>query len=260
MIFALTAVIGAILGSVANMLIYRLPRGLPIAMARSQCPTCTTPLNGWDLVPIVSFVTSFGRCRHCNAAIAWRYLLVELLCVGISLGLVSTWGISIALLYWATAAYFGLLIFFIDMETQLIPDRLSLFLFLTGVIGHWGAGSGMSSVISAGVAGGGMWALAAITQKIYRRPTFGGGDTKLMAALGALLGAVGAGWALYTAFIIGSLVTAPLILFKIKKRTDKIAFGPFIILGAVIVSFACLTGHFPFTQARRVPQLIYLPR
>lgn len=258
MIYSVVAVVGAIAGSVANMLIHRLPRQLPIGMARSKCPRCHATLNGWDLIPIFSFVTSMGRCRHCKAQISGRYLLVELLCVGTSVGLVAYWGLSAPLLYWAIVAYLGLLIFFIDMETQLIPNSLSHTLGITGVFGHALTGSWTTAVMAAVIAGGSMGALSAITQKIYRRPTFGGGDTQLMAALGSVLGWSAAGWSLYVGFIVGGMVTAPLLLFKIKARTDKIAFGPFIILGAVIVIGACLSGYGPTVMIHTVT-IPYLP-
>jgi len=237
-LFLLIAGIGAIAGSVANMLIYRLPRDLPIGMERSRCTTCNTPLTPLDLIPILSYLGSRGRCRHCHGRIARRYLLVEVICVGIGLGIVHLSGISLQSLYWASIAYVALLITVIDFETQLIPNSLSLILGIIGVAGHWVIGMWAAPLLSGLLAGGGMWALTAITTRIYKRPTFGGGDTKLMAALGTILGGIGAGYALYFGFILGGFAAIPLLLAKRKGRRDKMAFGPFIIMGAVAVTIA----------------------
>lgn len=241
MIWISVAIIGAIAGSVANMLIHRLPRALPIGMERSRCTTCNTQLTPLDLIPILSYIGSRGRCRHCHERIAARYILVELICVGVGLSLVSVSGVSIQTVYWAIVAYLALLITVIDFETQLIPNSLSLLLGLVGISGHWVVGLWPHPILYGLLAGGGMWALTAFTTRIYKRQTFGGGDTKLMAALGTILGGIGAGYALYIAFILGGLAAIPLLLAKRKGRMDKMAFGPFIILGALAVTIA---AHF----------------
>lgn len=258
MIWISVAIIGAIAGSVANMLIYRMPRALPIGMERSRCTTCNTPLTPLDLIPVLSYLVSRRRCRYCHERISARYILVELICIGTSMGIVHLSGLSIYSLYWAIIAYIALLITGIDFETQLIPNALSLALGLVGISGHWVIGLWAPPIIYGLLAGGGMWALTELTTRIYKRPTFGGGDTKLMAALGTILGGIGAGYALYIAFILGGLAAIPLLLAKRKGRMDKMAFGPFIILGAVAVTIA--THYAAFEQIGWIsPTIQHLP-
>jgi leader peptidase (prepilin peptidase)/N-methyltransferase len=238
--------ISAIMGSFANMLAYRLPRQLPIGVERSRCPQCNTPLRVYELIPVISYIHLLGRCRFCKRPIPLRYLLLEIGCiVGGLLLYTALHHTPLALLFWAIISFIGLLIFVIDMETQLIPNSLTFILGTTGIIAHCVLGTGITAITAALLSGLTMWTLATFTEKLYRRPTFGGGDTKLMAALGGVIGLSSALWSLYIGFLLAAVFCIPLLLLGRRNRTDMIAFGPFIILGAALVTLNCAIRVFP---------------
>jgi leader peptidase (prepilin peptidase)/N-methyltransferase len=228
-------VYSAILGSFANMLIYRLPRSVSIRSGRSCCPSCAHPLTPLDLIPIVSYLLLRGKCRHCRRPISWRYVIVELLCVAIGVGLASFWGFGVSFVYAGVYAGFVsflcVLVFFIDLETQLIPQLLIVLLGCAGILWHLLSGQLMVSLLGIGISGAAFWGLAFITERLYDRPTFGDGDIKLLAAFGSILGWQGALWSLYYAFILGGAFAAGILILKKKKWGDKVPFGPFLVLG-----------------------------
>lgn len=254
--YLFVSIIFATLGSFANMLIFRLPREVPIGISRSRCITGHHTLGILDLIPIASYLALLGRCRTCAAKIPLRYLMVELGSVGIGLSLFYLYSFSWLFLFWAFVSYCGLIIFVTDMETQLIPDILPFLLFLGGIswnVFHQGWQVGLAGPA---ICGGVLLTLALVTQLIYNRPTLGNGDIKLMVGIGAIFGGFGGLWTLYFGFLLAGIVTVPLLLLKIRSRSDLIAFGPFIILGAVLTWMLCQFFVFPINMGDPTPFLI----
>ena len=240
--FITVFVFGSVIGSFLNVCIYRLPRNQSVISPSSRCPSCNTPIRAYDNVPIISYILLGGRCRVCKAGISLRYPLVEAL-NGL-LYVMTFWRFGPE---WHTVVYFFfcsalIVITFIDLDFQIIPDRITLPGTLAGFI----AGSflmpdpfmrysllGFTSSLAGLLAGGGLFYAIAVLSK----GGMGGGDIKMMAMVGSLMG-----WksVLLTTFL-GSFTGAAaglfLMVFKGKGRKTKIPFGPFLTLGALITLF-----------------------
>ncbi len=230
-------VTGLILGSFLNMLIYRLPRNMNWTTDRSKCPSCKHVLQVLDLFPFFSFVLSLGRCRHCKTPIPIRYLLVEIITPAL---LILAYSINpgftleahaLALFYLVCVA-----VFFIDLETTLIPNELSIGLVIIGLLYQGINGNILQSLIGLIVGYSVFWLIATVSKRFYKQDTMGGGDLKLAAGIGAFWGPSFVLITSYLSFLIGAFIgIIALIVFK-KKRTDAIPFGPMIVLAAIIVS------------------------
>lgn len=233
-------IFGTLIGSFLNVVVYRLPREESLSFPPSHCPSCNTRLKFYDLVPILSFLILRGKCRTCGEKISVRYPIVEF-----STGLLFLWTVFIFGLSVETVQYIiviGLMIpiFLIDFEHFIIPDRLNFGIFLAALITflfkiqtgstQWSAladrGFGL-------LLGGGFFLFIAVVTK----GAMGGGDIKLMAALGFLFGVSNTFVLMFFSFIIGGVFSLGLILLKFKKRKDYIAFGPFICLSSFITIF-----------------------
>ena len=228
----LVALLGAVLGSFLNVVIYRLPRKQSLVVPRSRCPHCGTPIAAWDNIPIISFLILRGRCRACHKPISVRYPLVELAATA---GVTAAWTTAASLLDAVAGIVFVLLmlaIFFIDLEHQIVPNALSYPGLLLGLLlaipqGRFvdalfaAAGAGALFLLIAIISGGGM----------------GGGDIKLAAMMGAFLGWPRIAVALLFAFVLGAGVGVLLIALRRRSRKDPIPFGPALAVGGVIALF-----------------------
>lgn len=125
---------GSVIGSFLNVCIYRMPRNLSIITPSSRCPSCNTPISPWDNIPIVSYIFLGGRCRTCKIKISFRYPLVEFLNAALYILVLWRFGFG-----WHTFIYFMfcsalLVIAFIDLDFQIIPDRITLLGIPIGLI------------------------------------------------------------------------------------------------------------------------------
>ncbi|MBF7095758.1 prepilin peptidase [Alkalibacter mobilis] len=223
--------LGLTIGSFLNVVIYRIPEGESIAQPPSHCPSCGTRLKPLDLVPIFSWLFLKGRCRHCSTNISPRYALVELLTGIVFLFTYIKFGLD-----WYIIVAFGFMavliaMTFIDMDHQIIPDELNIFLIVFFV-----ATNLFISYIP--------WKDAIFGALIGFAPLFlivlltggsgmGMGDVKLMFALGLYLGFWNSILTVFLSFIYGGVFGVLLLVTKIKGRKDAIPFGPWIALGAV---------------------------
>ncbi len=222
---------GIIIGSFLNVCIYRTPREETVLHRYSHCPHCRTRLKALDLVPVLSYFLLRGKCRYCSTKISPRYPLIEVftglifLIVYLSMG---TSSLTIKYLFLASAL---IVVTFIDMEHQIIPDKVVLVILAWGIIWQlfWPEILWVNALGGAFL-GGGMLLLAAIISK----GGMGGGDIKLMFAAGFYLGISHTALALFLGFLSGSIIGIALIVLKIKKRKEPIAFGPFLSLGIFI--------------------------
>lgn len=229
--FILFAVFGLLIGSFLNVCIYRLPRNQSVLTPPSHCPICSSRLKPQDLFPVFSWLWLHGRCRYCHARISFRYLFVELLTAGFYAWSFLAFGLTVMLLKSLIFASFLIIIIFIDMEFQLILDKVLLFLAGAGfIINLWAGQIGMWEMIITGLSAGGFFLLIAIVT----RGGMGGGDIKFAAVVGLWLGAALTVTALFIAFILGGIGGIMVLVLKLKGRKDYIPFGPFIALGAWI--------------------------
>jgi leader peptidase (prepilin peptidase)/N-methyltransferase len=230
-------VIGAILGSFLNVVIYRVPRRESIVRPGSACPACGTRLLARDNIPIVSFLLLRGRCRACSARISPRYPIVEAIAGGLPVLLLLRFGFGVEFIVYLCLSYVLLVLSFIDLDLRILPDRVTLPGLVVGLIvapllhltpSFW------SSLIGALVGGGLLYVIGILGELMLKKESMGGGDVKLAAMLGAFMGWQTTVLALFVAFFVGAVVGVAVIASKRTDWSRSIPFGPFIALGAVV--------------------------
>lgn len=245
--YIIVFIFGSIVGSFLNVCIYRIPRNLSILIPSSRCPSCDTPIKLWDNIPILSYIFLSGRCRTCKAKITLRYPLVELLNALFYILVLWRFGFG-----WDTLVYFvfcSVLIVaaFIDLDFQIIPDRITLpcipigiifgSLFLTDPFARHSTLGIKSSLIGVFVGFGFYYLIAEAGYRIFKKEAMGGGDIKLMAMIGGFLGWKGVILTTFLGSLSGAIIGVLLILFKGREWGSKIPFGPYLALGSIITLF-----------------------
>lgn len=224
-------VLGTLIGSFLNVVIYRIPREESIVFPSSHCPLCQHPIYWYDNIPLLGYLFLKGRCRFCHGAISIRYPFVEAMNGLGYLFLVHQFGLSWIWLAYALLYSSLLAVTFIDLDHQIVPDVITLPGLVIGVIiSSTILPTGLINSLIGLFLGGGLFYLVALIS----RGGMGGGDIKLIAMIGAF-----AGWkaVLLTIFIsafTGSVLGIILMIFKGKSRKYPVPFGPFLALGAMI--------------------------
>lgn len=227
-------VLGLVIGSFLNVLIYRLPRKIGFVRGRSFCPNCKKKISWFDNVPVLSFLILKGHCRFCKQKISLRYPLVEILTGGVfALSYLS----NLSLL--SNILFAGLIvIFFIDLEHQIIPDEITVplvIIFSLNCIVQVIAGLQTTDYCL-------LQFLTAFLSFLFFYLIFlatkgkgmGFGDVKFAFLMGLVLGWPKIIVALYIAFLTGAFIGVILILKGKAKLKQKIAFGPFLALSTVL--------------------------
>ncbi len=240
-------VLGLAFGSFLNVCIYRLPRDLSVVRPRSACPACEGPISSFDNIPVLSWLILRGRCRHCQARISPRYLIVELLTGAIFVACYAHFGASLATLKYCALGFLLLGLIFTDAETQLLPDKMTLpglalgLLFsllvpvndlasqlLPGLFSlplssevSWHLLSLIDAILGAIVGASFIYGAGAIYLRARGVEGMGFGDVKLMAMIGAFLGVKLTIFTLFTASIAGSLFGLSTVLAVWIKRTRR---------------------------------------
>jgi len=228
----LAFILGTILGSFLNVVIYRLPRGESLVRPRSRCPNCGAQIRAWDNIPIMSFLLLRGRCRACRAHIAWQYPLVEL---ASGLLVLAAWLRDGSWLDVLAATFFLLsllAVFFIDLAHHIVPNAITYPGIALALVLAAGRGRLLESLLAA-LGAGAFFLLVAIVS----RGGMGGGDVKLAAMMGAFLGWPSIVVALLIAFTSGATVGVLLIASGRRTRKDPIPFGPALALGGMVALF-----------------------
>ncbi|MBC7429267.1 MAG: prepilin peptidase [Bacteriovorax sp.] len=239
LIFA--ALFGIIVGSFLNALIYRLPRGINVAFPRSSCTECKKIITWYENIPVLSFIFLRGKCSGCGTKISWQYPLIEIICGAFALAVapqdLQPGNLLNFFFYFSVFCAF-LIHFVVDLKHQILPDSINIYLaaifLLVGMTTtswtHWligGAlGLGFPLLVS--------WIFYLLKGQIG----LGGGDIKLYGALGLYLGPIGVMQNIFLSCFLGALFGITLILTKIIKRDNPIAFGPFIIIVGAVQIFA----------------------
>lgn len=231
---------GACLFSFLNVVIDRLPRGESVVKGRSHCMSCGHVLSAGELFPIFSFLALRGRCKSCGEKIPRRSLIIECLggaafvCCGVfygtgAAGLISLRGLVIF-------AYLAVLMIIavIDWDTQTIYDRFHLCILFLGLMALWcfPAHGLIDRLIGTVCVSLPMFLLALIISG-----AFGGGDIKLMAVSGFLLGTKAIICAMFFGLLFGGIYCVALLAAKKIKRKDQFAFGPFLAAGLTVAVF-----------------------
>ena len=230
------SLLGLIVGSFSNVCIYRIPRNESVIYPASHCPKCRTKIKPIDNIPLLSYILLKGRCRNCGSKISIQYPVVEFLTGLIYLIIYLIYGLSVQSLVYIILSSALIIIAFIDLQEQMIPDVISLPGIVVGLILSFIVPyiSFINSALGALVGGGIILIIAWVGSIIFKKEAMGGGDVKLAAMIGAFLGLRYIIISLFLGFFLGALIGIILIMTKIKKREDAIPFGPFIVLGSLI--------------------------
>ncbi len=245
-IYIYVFIFGLIIGSFINVLIYRIPEGRNIVAPPSSCTSCGKRLAAPDLVPVFSYIFLRGRCRYCGGRISPRYPLIELLTALVFIALFIKFGFSAPFFAFAYLMIILIAVFFIDIDHRIIPNGLVLAGMAGGIVFFvYNCISPVTEVFGddkwwtplAGLfPGSGFLLLVAVLGSlIYRTDdAMGMGDVKLMAPIGLFLGWKLCIAALASSILLGGIISMLLMLLRIKKRKDTVAFGPFIVIGSFV--------------------------
>jgi leader peptidase (prepilin peptidase)/N-methyltransferase len=241
-------VLGAVVGSFLNVLIYRLPRDLSVVRPRSSCPACGRMIRWYDNVPVLSWLMLRGRCRACGAWISLRYPAVELASAGLAVAVVLRYGQTLTAIEVGIFAWVTLALALIDLEHQLLPDVLTIPSIVLGLGLSWLGGlttivdSALGAVIGA--------ALPALVIGIYYLlrgiEGMGWGDVKYLAAIGAVVGVEGCLWVLVVGSVVGAVLGGILIALKRGSSRTALPFGTF--LAVAVLLYLLLPGGWRLLQ------------
>ncbi|MEA2030580.1 MAG: prepilin peptidase [candidate division Zixibacteria bacterium] len=229
--------LGLVIGSFLNVVIYRLPQKMSFVMARSVCPHCGQQLKWYHNIPVLSYIFLRGKCAFCGGSISPRYPLVELLNAIFYLYFYWQLGASFNFLVLAMLTSSLLVIFFIDLEHQIIPDSITLSGMVVGLgVSFLPEGIGIINALIGLLAGGGsLYLIAILGDWLFKKESMGGGDIKMAAMLGAFLGWEKVAFIFIAAAAIGLVVSLAVMCFSSKMRqTHVIPFGPFLASAAVL--------------------------
>ncbi len=251
LIFILIFLLGTIIGSFLNVVIYRFNTGKSVVTGRSICMTCSHKLSWYELIPVFSFLIQSGKCRSCVSSISHQYPIVEFI-TGLMFTFVSFHFLSI--LDFSQTLYIFLVILFVflfsllivisvyDIRHKIIPDKLvfvfGLIAFLSIFINQTGVGPFFVVPTILNIIAGPLLALPfALLWLVSRGRWMGLGDAKLILGIGWMLGLTGGLAALILSFWIGSVISLIIIFFSSKKMNLKteIPFAPFLIISTLIV-------------------------
>ncbi len=231
--------VGLLVGSYLNVVIYRLPRRLSTVLPRSRCPACGTPIRPYDNIPVFSYLWLRGRCRTCGIRFGWRYPAIEALTGGLFALSALRFGISFdALAAWVFCAAM-IVLAAIDVEHFLLPDRITLPGIALGLmVQPWLRGPGLLSAVVGAVAGAGVLLLVwGLWYLIRREDGMGFGDVKMLAMIGAFLGLRSMGVTLFVAVVAGAATGLALLLLGRFGFRSKLPFGFFLALGGLVGLF-----------------------
>lgn len=257
----LASLLGLFVGSFLNVVIHRLPRMMErewqeqaaelrgeviapaerynLATPRSSCPHCGHRIGAFENIPLVSYVVLRGRCGHCSAPIGKRYPVVESISAAIAAGAALHFGPSVALIgallfIWALIA-----LTFIDLDTHLLPDQITLPLLWLGLLFNLsGTYVPLADAVVGAMAGYlALWSVYWLFKLITGKEGMGYGDFKLLAAIGAWLGWQTLPLVILLSSLVGAVVGIALIVLKQHNRSVPIPFGPYLAAAGLIALF-----------------------
>jgi leader peptidase (prepilin peptidase)/N-methyltransferase len=250
-LYVVVALFGAAIGSFLNVCIWRIPEGNSIVSPPSHCPACGHEIRFYDNIPVVSYLLLGGRCRDCNEKISLRYPLVELITAVMAALLFWKYGLSLKFLASFLFVAALIVITFIDLDHQIIPDVISLpgipifFLAALFVMGL----PLLETLLGILIGGGSLYLVAACYELITKREGMGGGDIKLLAMLGAFLGWKSLLFIVMVSSFLGALVGITLMILKGRDMKYAVPFGPFLSIAAVAYIFfgaSAVRALFPY--------------
>lgn len=217
-------ILGILIGSFLNVVIYRTPKGENIALPASHCPSCQTPLKWWHNIPIVSWIILGRKCAFCKTSISMRYPIIEFL-TGI-LFLLLYFKIGLAwYLPFVFASFASLLaLSMIDFDYMAVPDSLNITALIFALIQP----DFVHAAIYAFIASVGLYTIGWLTSKLAKNEVLGSADAIVAGTMGALLG--------FPMFFVAIFLSAVLALIpSLIYREKGVPFVPFLTLGTLII-------------------------
>jgi leader peptidase (prepilin peptidase)/N-methyltransferase len=230
-------ILGLLIGSFLNVVVWRVPRGESVVRPPSACPQCGKPIRPRDNVPVLSWLLLRGRCRDCGAAISRRYPLVELTTAALFVVMALRFGWDAALPAYLYLTAVGIALALIDIDVHRLPDALTLPSYPVAAVLLGLASIHEPHALLRAVLGG-LAMFAAYFALAFAYPAgMGFGDVKLSGVLGLYTGWLG--WDVWTAglllgFFAGGLFGIALIALGKGGRKTKVPYGPFMLMGAFI--------------------------
>lgn len=228
-------IIGTIFGSFYNVVGYRVPKGESLLYPSSHCTKCNHKLKAYELIPILSFLFLRGRCHKCKTKISWFYPIFELLS-GILFALsFIIFGLSLDCLYSIVFVSMLLIIIISDYQTMIIPDSVLIFFSALLIIikffinGIESVGISLLHALGAFIF---MLLIKLLGDFLFKKESMGGGDIKLLAVFGFVLGFPMS----IVAVFFSAFIALPISLIILKlKKSHEIPYGPFLAVSAIIL-------------------------
>ena len=243
-IYSILLLLGASVGSFLNVCVFRIPKNESIIFPASHCQACGHPIAWRDNIPVLSFLLLKGRCRDCRAPISSQYFWVEVSCLVLFFLFYGVFGLTVRGAVYLVLSLALLTESLIDWKHQIIPDGITLPGIVIGLLvsglfpelhgeSVWFRGF-LSGGLGVLFGGGVLYAVGTISERIMKKETMGGGDVKLLAMIGAVLGWQGVLGALFISSFFGSVVG---IILRWRRGQEKIPFGPYLALGTFLYLF-----------------------
>jgi leader peptidase (prepilin peptidase)/N-methyltransferase len=255
---AAAGILGLCVGSFLNVVIHRLPRMMEaqwkaecaalegreppaaepfnLATPPSRCPSCGTPITALQNIPLVSWIVLRGRCAACKAPISARYPAVELAAGALAVLMAWRFGYSSALVLALPFAWALLALTFIDLDTQLLPDDITLALMWLGLLANtFGVFADVRSALFGAAAGYlVLWCVYWGFRLVAKKEGMGYGDFKLLAAIGAWTGWQVLPVVILVAAGLGAVLGSIALWLARKGKDTRIPFGPYLALGGIV--------------------------
>lgn len=232
-------ILGALLGSFGNVIIYRLPKDESVVKPRSRCQSCAKTIPWYDNIPIASWIVRRGRCRACGAPFSIRYPLVEFLTALLFAWIfkIDGWSVDLAehlLFVWALVVCS-----FIDLDHMILPDEFTLSGIVIGLVGAAinPDRSFLEAIFGVLLGGGFLWFMAWLYFTLTGQEGMGGGDIKLLAWIGAVLGARSVPYVIVLSAILGSVIGLSITWKQRTGLKTVIPYGPYLALAAASYIF-----------------------
>ncbi|MEE9573430.1 MAG: prepilin peptidase [Candidatus Neomarinimicrobiota bacterium] len=239
MILSLVIILGLVFGSFLNVCVYRLPKHQPISKPRSRCPQCNHQLKFWENIPVLSYLLLRGKCSNCKIKISLRYPLIEILTTLVFVIIYYYFDISIETFLLMMFFSIVIIITFIDIDVQLIPNNLlitsSLPIIVFILINQ--SNSYLNHIKGAILLLSIFLLIGYIGKLIYKVDSMGMGDVKYAAVIGLLLGWEKGILAFVLAFFSAAAIIVIVSVYKKLSNKQRIPFGPFLSIGCFIAFF-----------------------
>jgi leader peptidase (prepilin peptidase) / N-methyltransferase len=228
---------GLVVGSFLNVCIHRLPLKQSVVFPGSRCPSCGYELRWYDNLPVLSYVFLRGRCRSCGKGISLQYPLIEVITAVMFLAHWYAFGPTALL---AARLVFGcalIVLFMIDLEHQILPDVITLPGIVIGLVVSVALPPGpLMSLLGIALGGGLLWAIAELWYRLRHVEAMGFGDVKMLAMVGAWLGAPMVVMTFVISSMMGGLVGLMLIASRRADMATRVPFGTMLAVAALIAS------------------------